>query len=254
MDRAGLDITDRRAVDAALAAIRPNAVINAAAYTAVDRAEQEAERAHAVNVAGPRNLAAACADQGIDFLHVSTDYVFDGAKRTPYVPTDAAAPLGVYGQTKWEGEQAVLAAGGRSWVVRVAWLYDSDGPNFLHTMLQLGRQGRSLKVVEDQIGTPTSAHFLAAALLAWAEDPGRWAPGVWHFGHRGSTSWHGFAKAIFEEAGLEVDLAPCPTEAYPTPAERPKHSHLDPEAWHAAWGTPPVHWREALAHCMQHVA
>lgn len=254
MDRAGLDITDGRAVAAALKAICPDAIINAAGYTAVDRAEQEAALAHEVNVEGPRNLAAACASQGIDFLHVSTDYVFDGSKRSPYVSADAAAPLGVYGQTKWQGEQAVLATADRSWVLRVAWLYDSEGPNFLHTMLRLGQQGRALKVVDDQIGTPTSAHFLAEALLAWAEDPSRWAPGIWHFGHCGSTSWYGFAQAIFKHAGLEVDLAPCPTEAYPTPAKRPKYSHLDPEAWHEAWGKPPVHWRDALAHCMQHVA
>lgn len=253
LDRAGLDITQPGAVVSALQAIQPDAVINAAAYTAVDRAEQEQALAHAVNVDGPRNLAVACAAQGVDFLHISTDYVFDGAKSAAYVPADAVAPLGVYGQTKWEGESAVLAAGDRTWVVRAAWLYDSEGPNFLHTMLRLGQQGRSLKVVDDQIGTPTSAHYFAEALLAWAAEPDRWAPGIWHFGHRGSTSWHGFAAAIFEQTGMEVDLAPCPTEAYPTPAKRPKHSHLDPEAWHAAWGKEPVHWREALEHCMRDV-
>ena len=250
MDRESLDITDARAVRAALEAVRPDAVINLAAYTAVDRAEQEEELAFKVNAEGPRNLAVACASVGGDFLHVSTDYVFDGKKAKGYVPQDATGPLGVYGRSKRAGEEAVLEAGGRSWVLRIAWLYDAIGPNFLHTMLRLGEQGRALRVVEDQIGTPTSAQFVAEALVAWAEDPTRWTPGIWHFGHRGTTSWYGFASAIFEGMGMEVDLTPCATDAYPTPARRPAHSHLDPEAWHAAWGTEPLHWREALAACL----
>lgn len=251
MDRESLDITDSRAVHAALEAIRPDAVINLAAYTAVDRAEQEEGLAFKVNAEGPRNLAAACASTGADLLHVSTDYVFDGEKATGYVPQDATGPLGVYGRSKRAGEEAVLEAGGRSWVLRIAWLYDAVGPNFLHTMLRLGEQGRALRVVEDQIGTPTSAQFVAEALVAWAADPTRWAPGIWHFGHRGTTSWYGFASAIFDGLGMEVDLTPCITDEYPTPARRPANSHLDPEAWHAAWGREPVHWREALAACLK---
>lgn len=252
-DRSGLDITDERAVRAAFDAVAPDAVINCAAYTAVDRAEQEVELAHAVNAKGPGLLAQAAAERGVDFLHISTDYVFDGEQEAPYAPGDVPRPLGAYGASKRAGEEAVLAAGGRAWVVRVAWLYDAVGPNFVHTMLRLGEAGRALTVVDDQRGTPTSAQFLAEALVAWAVDPSPWAPGIWHYGHRGTTTWYGFACAIFAAMGWEVDVKPCATADYPTPARRPRNSHLDPEPWHAAVGGVPVHWTEALDRCMEAV-
>ncbi len=251
LDRAGLDITDERAVEAAISAIKPDAIINCAAYTAVDRAEQEPERALAINAEGPGNLARAAAAHGVDLLHVSTDYVFDGELEAPLRPEHPTGPLGAYGASKRAGEEAVLAAGGRTWVVRIAWLYDPWGPNFLHTMVRLAESGRALRVVDDQHGTPTSAVAFARALRAWAEEPGRWAPGIWHFGHRGVTTWYGFARAIFEGLGLDVDASPCTTAEYPTPARRPRHSHLDPEPWFEAVGESPETWQAALAECLE---
>lgn len=250
MDREGLDITEREAIDRALDRIGPDAVINAAAYTAVDRAEQESGLAHRVNAIGPGLLAAACAARNIALAHVSTDYVFDGEMDRPYASGDATKPIGVYGRTKREGEHAVRSNHASSHVIRVAWLYDAIGPNFLHTMVKLGKEGRALRVVDDQWGTPTSALFFAEALAAWAADPAKWTPGIWHFGHLGVTTWHGFASAIFEALEMEVMLSPCSTEAYPTPAKRPRYSHLDPLPWHEAWGREPVHWREALRQCL----
>lgn len=253
LDRSDLDIVDARAVDAAVAAIRPDVLINCAAYTAVDRAEQEADLAHAINAVGPGNLAQAAAAHGAAFLHISTDYVFDGEQVEPYRPEDPTGPLGAYGASKLAGEEAVLAAGGRAWVVRVAWLYDAWGPNFLHTMIRLAEAGRALRVVDDQHGTPTSALSFARALRQWAKEPERWSPGIWHFGHRGVTTWFGFAQAIFEGMGMDVDASPCSTADYPTPARRPRHSHLDPEPWFAAGGGVPETWQEALAECLEQV-
>ena len=250
MDRSELDITQEHAVERALDAIRPDAIINCAAYTAVDRAEQELSLAFAVNAEGPGILARAAAQRGIDLLHVSTDYVFDGSKKEPYLPSDATRPLGVYGASKLAGELAVLAAGGKSWVVRVAWLYDAWGPNFLHTMLRHADEGRTLSVVDDQFGTPTSAVAFAGSLQHWAREPERWSPGIWHYGHRGITTWYAFAREIFLQSHMEVDLNPSSTADYPTPARRPAYSHLDPEAWFKAAGQEPVTWEAALAECL----
>ncbi len=253
LERSDLDISDRGAVQEAMGRFQPDAWINAAAYTAVDRAEKEPDLARLANEVGPANLAELAAERGVDFLHVSTDYVFDGTKRSAYIPEDQVNPLSEYGKSKRAGEEAVLKAGGRAWVVRIAWLYDANPPNFLHTMLQLGAAGRSLKVVNDQVGTPTSAEAFAHELVKWAKDPTPWKPGVWHYGHRGLTTWYGFAESIFEAMHMDVDLSPCSSSEYPTLVQRPHYSHLDPEHWHQAIGEEPMHWKEALSLCMDRI-
>jgi dTDP-4-dehydrorhamnose reductase len=245
--RADFDLTNAEAMERVMTALRPDVVLNAAAYTAVDKAEEERERAYAVNADGVGDLAKLCARHHAHFLHISTDYVFDGSASEPYRPDDATSPLGVYGASKLAGEQMALATNAETRVVRVAWLYDAEGHNFMNTMLRLGRAGKSLRVVDDQVGTPTNAAALAELMLDFAERPD-WLPaGVHHFGHRGTTTWHGFAAEVFRAFGVEgVELAPCSTSEYPTPARRPAYSHLDPEAIHALWGRAPRRWEEEV--------
>lgn len=245
--REDFDLTNAEAMERVMTALRPDVVLNAAAYTAVDKAEEERELAYAVNADGVGDLAKLCARHHAHFLHISTDYVFDGSASAPYRRDDTTAPLGVYGASKLAGEQMALAACAETRVVRVAWLYDAEGHNFMNTMLRLGRAGKSLRVVDDQVGTPTNAAALAELMLDFAERPD-WLPaGVHHFGHRGTTTWHGFAAEVFRVFGVDgVDLAPCSTAEYPTPARRPAYSHLDPEAIHALWGRAPRRWEEEV--------
>lgn len=247
--RRDFDLTNSDQTERALAALRPDVVLNAAAYTAVDRAEEERDQAFAVNADGVGHLAGLCARHGCDLMHISTDYVFDGASDRPYLPSDETNPKGVYGASKLAGEEQALLALPTARIVRVAWLYDAQGHNFMNTMLKLGRAGKSLRVVADQTGTPTHAPALASMMLDFAASPGWLPPGVHHFGHEGTTTWHGFAEEIFRVWGVEdADLAPCTTAEYPTPAARPAYSHLDPTAIHALWGRPLRSWQEELAH------
>lgn len=227
---AELDITDADQLQRACEAYQPTLILNAAAYTAVDRAETEQTRAFAVNAQGPANLAAVAAPT-TRLLHVSTDFVFDGRLRRPYQPEDETAPLGVYGQSKLAGEQALLTARPDSQVLRTAWLYAAEGANFLNTMLRLMASRDELRVVADQVGAPTSAHTLAKVIwrLAFADAPG----GIYHWSDGGSCSWYDFATAIQTEAlalGLLEDVIPVlaiTTAEYPTPAKRPAYSVLD---------------------------
>lgn len=248
-DREELDITTPESIAEALKKHQPHVVINAAAYTAVDRAEVEPELAHAINAKGPQLLAEACAAHGVDLIHISTDYVFDGTQDRPYVPSDVPNPMGVYADSKRAGELAVEATTGvRWWVVRVAWLCDTRGQNFMQTMLRLGRSGKALRVVNDQHGVPTFARPFAEALLKLAAQPERVPSGVWHYGPQGPTTWHGFAQAIFEGYGIDVELAPCTTADYPTPAKRPAYSYLNGKPFADALQLPHLHWKEALRH------
>lgn len=263
--RGELDIRDEVDVRAGFAACLPDVVINAAAYTAVDAAEQDREAAWAINAEAPGVLARCAREVGASFVHISTDYVFDGTSERPYQVSDAPWPLGVYGASKWAGEQAVAAAWEmgsgaagsepagsepRHWIFRVAWLYDAEGRNFLRTMMAAARRGVSLRVVDDQRGTPTCAVVFASFLLDLAVAPERLPSGVWHYGHRGVTTWFGFAQAIFARLGWHPELAPCTTAEYPTAAQRPAYSHLDPEPLHAVWGAPALGWEEALERCL----
>ncbi|MEI2783228.1 MAG: dTDP-4-dehydrorhamnose reductase [Candidatus Competibacter sp.] len=255
-DVAELDITDAAAVDRALTTSGANAVINAAAYTAVDRAEQEPESAFAVNRDGPAHLAAACARLGIPLLHISTDYVFDGTKTGPYTEDDPAAPLGVYGQSKWEGDEAVRRLLPRHLILRVSWVFGVEGHNFVKTILRLAREREELRVVADQRGCPTYAGDIADVLLELAGRIGQIdadnAWGVYHYCGEPATTWHGFASAIVERARLDEKLkvrtvTPITTADYPTPAARPANSVLDCARLTARFGIHPASWREGLA-------
>jgi dTDP-4-dehydrorhamnose reductase len=244
-----LDIGDASAVDRYLDERRPDVIINAAAYTAVDRAESEPQAAVRVNEHGPANLARAAARTGSRLIHISTDFVFDGEGSTPYRPQDRANPLSVYGTTKLAGENAVRAFDTRAVILRTAWVYEAQGKNFLLTMLRLMRERGSVRVVADQIGSPTAARSIAQALWAFAAKPE--VHGTFHWTDSGVASWYDFAVAIAEEwaevAGVAVaEVIPIGTQDYPTPARRPRFSVLDKSATCAALGLSPRHWRQNL--------
>jgi dTDP-4-dehydrorhamnose reductase len=245
---AAFDILDRAAVQAVVAATRPDLLINAAAYTAVDKAESDPETAEAVNGTAAGTLAAAAAAVGARFAHVSTDFVFDGRSADPIPPDAPPAPLGVYGATKLSGERQVAAAHAAPLIVRTAWVYAAKGNNFVHTMLRLMRERPDVRVVSDQLGTPTHADSLARAI--WALDAAG-ATGIHHWTDAGVASWYDFAVAIQEEAlalGLlerAVPVVPIRTSDYPTPARRPAMSVLDKGSSWAITG-PAAHWRAEL--------
>jgi dTDP-4-dehydrorhamnose reductase len=244
--RADLDITDPKAVDAAIAALGDDGVvINCAAYTAVDDAESDEDTAHALNATAPGLLAEACKRHGARLVHVSTDYVFAGDEHTPYDEETRTQPRTAYGRTKLAGEEAVLASGAHAFVVRTAWVYGAAGANFVRTMANLAAQRDTLTVVDDQVGSPTWTTHLARGLIgiATSDVP----PGVWHCTNSGQTSWCGFARAVFEELGLDPErVQPTTTDKFPRPAPRPAYSVLSGAKWAAA-GLPAMpSWREAL--------
>jgi dTDP-4-dehydrorhamnose reductase len=251
-----LDITDADRVLSVTEEHHPVLVVNAAADTAVDRAERAPDRAFAVNQDGPANLAAACAALGIPLLHLSTDYVFDGSKVTAYDETDPVAPTGVYGASKAAGEALVRARLARHVILRTAWVFGGDGANFVKTMLRLAAERRQLRVVDDQRGGPTPAGAIADALLAIAAhlDDGADTWGTYHFCGAPATSWHGFACAIVAAAvahgGRNVPIVPIATADYPTPARRPANSVLDCAKIARDFGIPQPDWRPALARCV----
>ena len=253
--RPELDIARPDRIEWLLDGASPHVVINAAAYTAVDKAESEPELAAAVNRDGAAALARACAKRNIPLIHISTDYVFDGAKSSPYVEDDNIAPLGVYGVTKAAGEAAVRAHTPRHVIVRTSWVYGPDGANFLKTMLRLGAVRDELGVVGDQHGAPTRADDLASALIEIAQavhaGPHKNLWGTYHLAGGGDTTWHGFASAIFEHAaatGLSTPRLKCiATSDYPTPAKRPANSRLDQSKILAAFGIELPGWRDSLA-------
>jgi len=252
-DRAGLDITEREKVFAAVTRERPDIVVNAAAYTAVDRAESEPEAAWAGNCTGPANLAAACHEASIPLIHLSTDYVFDGTKTGPYREDDPVKPLGVYGESKEAGDRAVGDALPQHVILRTAWVYSAHGHNFVKTMLRLAADRPALRVVADQIGSPTSAGDIAAAIgvIVARLVAGSTLWGTYHFAGGGAVSWHGFAEAIFELAspwrGPPPLVEAITTADYPTPARRPANSVLDCRRIGEAFGIVPRPWREVLA-------
>ena len=255
IDRDQLDITHRPAVWQTVLDYRPDVIINAAAHTAVDKAESEAEQAFAINRDGAAYLAEAAQQIGAAMLHISTDYVFDGQATQPYTETDATAPQGVYGQSKLAGEQAVLAACSRSIILRTAWVFGEHGHNFVKTMLRLGRERDSLGIVSDQHGAPTYAGDIAAALLHIAHHITQGKPteyGIYHFSGKPYVSWYQFAEAIFQQAQQQGILANTPqliaiaTPDYPTPAKRPANSCLQLDKIQQAFGIPPSNWQQAL--------
>jgi len=250
LGRDAADLTDAEACAAAIAATDAAAVINAAAFTAVDRAEAEPDLAHAINATAPAAMAQAAAARGLPFLHVSTDYVFDGTPGRPWREDDAPAPLGVYGASKLAGEAAVLAAGGQAVILRTSWVFSAHGSNFVKTMLRISAERDELRVVDDQIGGPTPARAIAGALLAIAEafDRGRGVPGLFHFAGHPPVSWADFADAIFaERGGPGPRVLRIPTAEYPLPARRPANSVLDCSRIAAAYGIKAPDWRAGLA-------
>ena len=249
LTRVQCDISSRDQVARAISQVAPDLVFNAAAYTKVDLAETETAQAEVLNAKAPGLIAAAARAGGARTVHISTDYVFDGAGTRPYRPEDATSPQSVYGRTKLAGEQAVAAADPEALIVRTSWVYAAQGMNFVNTMLRLMRQRNRLSIVADQIGAPTRAESLAAALWALAKTG---ATGVLHYRDSETASWHDFAVAIQEEArelGLlhrTIPIAPIATSDYPTPAPRPAYSVLDAsEAWRLIGGPPP-RWRDNL--------
>ena len=224
-----------------------DAVINAAAWTAVDRAEAEEAAATMVNGAAPAAMARACAAQGLPFLHISTDYVFDGSGDRPFRPEDPTGPLGAYGRSKLAGETGVRDSGARALILRTSWVVSAHGTNFVKTMLRLGREREALSVVADQIGGPTPAAAIADALIVAARAMVQGAPGgTHHFAGTPDTSWAGFAREIMARAGLGCAIHDIPTSAYPTPARRPPNSRLDCSALEQAFGIRRPDWRAGL--------
>lgn len=248
LGRAQADLSDPEACRAAIQAHAPRAVINAAAYTAVDRAETEEALATRINGDAPAAMAMACAQLGIPMVHISTDYVFDGAGTAPFAPEHPTAPLGAYGRSKLIGENGVRAADGPHAILRTSWVFSAHGSNFVKTMLRLGAERSSLTVVADQIGGPTPAKAIAKACLTLAEelqaDPGK--SGTYHFSGAPETSWAGFAREIMMQAGLTCHIEDIPSADYPTPARRPLNSRLDCTDLRKV-NLPQPDWRKSLA-------
>lgn len=255
LSRAEADQTDPAACAAKVAGFDGDLVINAAAWTAVDKAEAEEAAALIVNGETPGAIARAAAAKGLPFLHVSTDYVFDGAGDQPFAPDHPTAPLGAYGRTKLAGEEAIRAAGGQHVILRTSWVFSAHGHNFVKTMLRLGTSREHLTVVGDQIGGPTPAGAIAEALIvmgrAMLADPAK--GGTYHFSGAPDVSWADFAREIFGQAGLKVTVTDITTDQYPTPAKRPANSRLDCESLKSDFGIARPDWRAALADVLKEI-
>jgi len=252
--RPEIDLTEPAGLAARIAAANPSLVINAAAYTAVDKAESEPETAHAINAVAPGEIARGAAAAGAPVIHVSTDYVFDGTMKRPYREDDPISPLGVYGRTKLAGEQRVAEANPHHVIVRTAWVYSAHGANFVKTMLRLGAERDELAIVSDQVGCPTSAEDLATAILAIADkilhDPDAGDLGVTHVCGTGIASWYDLAAAVFaalpEGDGRKPRVRPILTEDYPTPATRPANSRLDTGRLERQFGFVMPNWVDSV--------
>ena len=247
-----LDITDQKAVETFLRAGCFTHVVNCAAYTAVDRAEEYKAECSAVNTTGIENLARLSDELDYRIIHISTDYVFDGTSCRPYSESDKPNPLNVYGSTKRRGETALLGLAPGSVIVRTGWLYSPHGHNFVKTILGRGKQGKRLEVVSDQIGTPTYAADLAEAIVTILNTPS-WTPGIFNYANEGVASWYDFAVAILEAAGLNEQadaIVPVPSNDYPTPATRPAFTVLSKNKIKAAFGVRVPHWQSSLRRCI----
>ncbi|UYV36857.1 dTDP-4-dehydrorhamnose reductase [Rhodobacteraceae bacterium D3-12] len=248
LGRAAADLSDPAACASAILAAAPSAVINAAAYTAVDKAEEEEPLATTINADAPAAMARACAELNIPFVHISTDYVFNGGGTAPWTANDKTGPLGAYGRSKLKGEDAILEIGGRFAILRTSWVFSAHGSNFVKTMLRLSETRDALSVVNDQIGGPTPAASIAAACLTIAEQLAQ-SPdksGTYHFSGAPDCSWKDFAEAIFEHAGRKMNITGIPTVDYPTPAARPLNSRLDCSCLEQTFNIPRPDWRNGL--------
>lgn len=250
-----LDITREDVTASFLEKEKPDFIINCAAYTAVDKAENDFENAEKINAIAPKLLAKYSGKIKSKLIHVSTDYVFDGTSSTPYSENDTVNPKSVYGITKLKGEENCLAENPDSVIIRTSWLYSSFGNNFVKTMLRLGKERSSLNVVFDQIGTPTYAADLAAAILKIIEvsekDTRKFVPGIYHFSNEGVASWYDFAKVIFEISEINCTVAPIVSEEFPTPAKRPHYSVLNKSKIRNIFDCKIPYWRDSLKKCIE---
>ena len=244
-----LDITNKENCDSIFNKEKPDFCINAAAYTAVDKAESEPEQAHLINCIGAKNLAETCKEFNAKLIHISTDFVFDGSKNSPYNETDLPNPKGVYGQTKLEGEIAIQEVFDAYFIIRTSWVYSQFGNNFMKTMLRLASERTSLSIVNDQIGTPTNAVDLAECLVTIITEHSKLNTehyGIYNFSNEGQCSWFDFAKKIFEINQVKIDVIPIPTTQFPTPAERPKYSVLDKTKIKSTFGIEIKPWEQSI--------
>ena len=262
-DSDALDITYKEECENIFNELKPDFCINAAAYTAVDKAESEPDLAYRINVTGGKNLAENCKKHNTTLIHISTDFVFDGEKNSPYTEEGNPNPQSIYGKTKLEGEREIQSVLEKYFIIRTSWVYSEFGNNFMKTMLRLAKERSSLNVVNDQIGTPTNANCLAQAIIEIIKSEAQ-SPkpeekilnpksqiqtsdfGLYHFSNEGSCSWYDFAKKIFELNKVKIELNPIPTSAYPTPAIRPKYSVLDKSKIKKTFGIEIKSWEEAL--------
>lgn len=248
-DRQGLDLLDLHSIKTVIQREKPAVIVNAAAYTAVDRAEREKELAFGVNCRAVEELARQAKSIDALLIHFSTDYVFDGEKRTPYVESDPPAPLGVYGRSKLEGERAIAASGCRHFIFRTSWVYGPSGRNFVHAILAAAQSKPELRVVSDQRGAPTSSVAIAGAVarVLSSSDLANKPGGLYHLSAAGETSWHGFAAAILRAKGLNIPLVAIRSDEYPVAARRPKNSLLDNAKIGVVFGIALPDWRQSLA-------
>jgi len=242
-----LDITDFNAVNKFVSKHHIDTIINCAAYTAVDKAEDDVETADKVNHIGPKNLA----QTGCRIIHISTDYVFDGTNHKPYLETDTANPLSIYGKTKFAGEQAIIQHASTFAIIRTAWLYSPHGSNFVKTMIRLGTERDSINVVADQIGSPTSATDLATAITKIVPLLNNQTSGIYHYTNEGVCSWYDFAQEIMTQSNLDCHVIPIPSSAYPTRASRPFYSVLSKEKIKNTFNISIPHWKESLQQCLK---
>lgn len=251
--REQLSIQDEESIARAFQSCEPDVVINCAAYTAVDRAENEKDAAYLVNALGPSLLAAACANKNVRFIHISTDYVFDGRSSEPYKEGDDTNPQSVYGKTKLEGEKLVMGNLPSSIIIRTSWVYSEFGKNFVKTMIRLMDEKPEVNIVSDQYGSPTYAADLADAILKIVVSDS-WVPGIYHFSNAGIISWYDLAVAIRDLTDRHCIINQIPTTSYPTPAKRPAYSGLDKSKFSETYQIDMKHWKESLINCLDRIA
>ncbi|WP_258105376.1 dTDP-4-dehydrorhamnose reductase [Marinoscillum sp. MHG1-6] len=245
-----LDITNKEAVTAFFQSNCPDYCINCAAYTAVDKAESEKEKADLINVTGAENLALACSKAGAPIIHISTDFVFDGTTSRPLNEDQPTTPINYYGESKLNGELKVNEVLKEHFILRTSWLYSTFGNNFVKTMLKLGTSKPELNIISDQIGTPTYARDLAKVIIKIIQDKSE-AYGLYHYSNEGIASWYDFTKAIFEYAHISIPVNPIPTEKYPTPAARPAYSVMDKSKIKDTFDIEIPYWRDSLKECLK---
>ena len=257
-----LDITNFESCHTVFAKYKPQFCINTAAYTAVDKAESESDKAHLINAVGPENLAKVCKEFNTILVHISTDFIFDGTSKVPYLETDIPNPKSIYGQTKLDGEIAIQKNWEKHFIVRTSWVYSQFANNFMKTMLRLASERDNLSVVNDQIGTPTNAVDLAEVLMVIIVSSFKFASpvrfhsgqvssfGIYNFSNEGQCSWYDFANEIFHQKGIKIDLKPIPTSAYPTPAKRPAYSVLDKTKIKNTFNLEIKNWQMSLEKCL----